>query len=165
VDHCPSVPNEPPAIHGVQTGGCLSALCKTGMSATATDTCGGNLSYSWTPLDGGTIVGAGPSVQFDPPDTGPGKCPYRVELHVTSDATGMTSSLVVDIKVKLSGDVDGNGKVTSRDLSLVRRYLGKTPFSAHWDPRADVNCSGKVNNSDALKVLRQIGMKGGCVCQ
>jgi Ca2+-binding EF-hand superfamily protein len=73
--------------------------------------------------------------------------------------------MVVGIGIKLPGDVNGDGKVTLRDVRLVRRHLGETPSSATWDGRADVNCDGKVSARDLRKVRRQIGKRGGCGCQ
>jgi subtilisin family serine protease len=155
--------SDPPVINSVTHDGCISELCQAAISATAHDPCGGSLSYSWTPLNGGVISGSGASVSFDPPDSGPHPCPYTVRLTVTSDATGLSASQDIDIAVKLAGDADGNGTVNVFDLRLIRNHFGETPASPGWDPRSDVNCDGVVNVFDLRYVRNQFG-SSGCPC-
>ncbi|MBI5739467.1 MAG: hypothetical protein HZA16_02000 [Nitrospirae bacterium] len=160
-DQCDSLP----VINGLTVDGCLSELCKSDLSASASDECGGNLTYTWTPLNGGAIIGSGAVVQFDPPDAGPHPCPYQVQLTVTSDLSGLSSNQTVDIRIKPAGDVNGDGVVNLMDKLLVRQHFGQSAGDPNWDARADATCDGVVNLMDKLKVRQQFGQTGGCGCQ
>lgn len=54
-----------------------------------------------------------------------------------------------------AADVNGDGRVTSRDLALVLSHFGRN----RYDPRYDVNHDGRINSVDALIVRRQIGRR------
>jgi len=62
------------------------------------------------------------------------------------------------------GDVNGDGKVDGRDLSLSARLFGTSPghpvggFS--YDNRADINDDGKIDGKDISLIARQFGK--GC---
>ena len=128
---------------------------------TAHDPAGGSLSYGWTALNGGTVLGAGASVNFDPPDNGPHPCPYNVRVQVTSSVSGLTTTQTVPIRVKLKGDVDANGVVNIIDKVAVRNAFGSSGAPG-WIP-ADVDCSGVVNILDKVAVRNQFG-QSGCAC-
>ncbi|HEX9059260.1 MAG TPA: glycoside hydrolase family 9 protein [Clostridia bacterium] len=57
------------------------------------------------------------------------------------------------------GDVDGNGKVNSADLSYVKKYILETIDSfpsANGELAADVNRDGKINSSDYSYIKKYI---------
>ena len=133
------------------------------IEVTATDPAGGTLSYAWTALDGGSIVGAGDTVDFDPPNASlpPACLPFRVRVAVTSDASGLTSEQTVEITVKLAGDADGDGVVNILDKVMVRNSFGQSGDPGWID--ADVDCNGVVNILDKVIIRNQFG-QSGCVC-
>ena len=140
--------------------GCISELCESTIEVTATDPAGGTLSYAWTALDGGSIVGAGDTVDFDPPNASlpPACLPFRVTVAVTSDVSGLTSEQTVDITVKLAGDANGDGVVNILDKVAVRNAFGSTGANP-----ADVNCDNVVNIIDKVIIRNQFG-QSGCAC-
>jgi hypothetical protein len=148
-------------IDDIAFDGCISELCTSGISVTATDPAGGNLTYTYNTPDGGNIIGEGADVEFDPPNTGPHPCPYHVEITVTSDVSGLSVSQSISIYVKLAGDVTGDGKVNTFDLIPVRNQFGQSGEPGWID--ADVNCDGKVNTFDLIPVRNQFG-QSGCAC-
>ena len=75
----------------------------------------------WEALDGGNISGEGASITFEPPNTGPHACPYRVKVTVTSDLSGLLISDTIDIHVSLEGDNDHDGDVDGTDLCTIGR--------------------------------------------
>jgi hypothetical protein len=158
VDPCP----DPPVIEDISFDGCISELCTSDISVVATDPCGGNLTYTWTALNGGSIVGSGRAVTFDPPNSGPHPCPYQIEVEVTSDVSGLSTTANIGIQVKLAGDVNGDGNVNVVDKVLVRNDFGESGPPGWID--ADVNCDGFVNVVDKVLVRNQFGQAGGCVC-
>jgi parallel beta-helix repeat protein len=52
------------------------------------------------------------------------------------------------------GDVNGDGRVDSRDVRLVARALGSSPGQRRWNPVADLNHNGRVDLQDLLIVVR-----------
>ena len=57
------------------------------------------------------------------------------------------------------GDADQDGTITSKDLSLMRRYMASFDYNTGTSPvvlgeGADVNCDGEVNSKD-LSVMRK----------
>ncbi len=152
---------DPPVIDDIDYDACISE-CPTCPDAdivvTAHDPAGGSLSYAWTALDGGSVIGGGSSVDFDPPNSGPHPCPYNVRVQVTSSVSGLTTTQTVPIRVKLKGDVDANGVVNILDKVAVRNAFGTTGSQP-----ADVDCSGVVNILDKVAVRNQFG-QSGCAC-
>jgi nitrous oxidase accessory protein NosD len=152
----------PPVIDDVSYDGCISERCTSTVSLTAHDPEGGDLTYTWEPLNGGTIIGSGQQVVFDPPDTGPHSCPYNIRATVTSSVTDLSTDEIIDIYVKLAGDTDGNGVVNVVDKVLVRNAFGQSGPPGWID--ADVNCDGNVNVVDKVLVRNQFGQTA-CNCQ
>jgi uncharacterized repeat protein (TIGR01451 family) len=72
----------------------------------------------------------------------------------TDSSDDASSNNGADMKVSCPGDVNGDGKVTGRDLDLVARALFTQPGHRRWNPAADVNHDGHVGLIDFLIVLR-----------
>ncbi|WP_168928941.1 family 20 glycosylhydrolase [Paenibacillus dokdonensis] len=68
------------------------------------------------------------------------------EIEITKETAGIT------------GDINGDGKVSIGDLAIVAASYGKTSSDADWDQvkRADVNHDGKIDLSDLVLVARNI---------
>jgi TolB protein len=154
-------PADPPGIDDIDFDAFISE-CPTCPDAhidvTAHDPAGGSLSYAWTALNGGAVLGSGATVDFDPPNTGPHPCPYEVQVQVTSSVSGLTTTQIVPVTVKLTGDVDGSGVVNILDKVAVRNAFGSSGAPG-WVP-ADVDCSGVVNILDKVIVRNQFGQSG-----
>lgn len=157
---------DPPVIDDIAFDACISE-CPTcpdsHIVVTAHDPAGWALSYAWTPLNGGTILGAGATVDFDPPDSGPHPCPYQVSVTVTSYDSGLSTEATLDIAVKLTGDANGDGVVNILDKVAVRNAFGTGCGDLSFDPLADVNCDCVVNILDKVMVRNQFG-QSGCEC-
>lgn len=150
-----------PQINDIAFDCCISEPYASAITVSTMDPCGGNLTYTWEALDGGTIDGSGHDVTFHPAGTGP--CPHRVKVTVASDAGSLSTEETIGIYVKLTGDADGSGRVDIRDKRLIRDHFGETPNDPNWDPRADVDCSGRVDIRDKRTVRDQFG-DIGCQC-
>ncbi|MWV44778.1 family 20 glycosylhydrolase [Paenibacillus sp. HJL G12] len=68
------------------------------------------------------------------------------EIEITRESTG------------ISGDINGDGKVSIGDLAIVAASYGKTSADADWNQakRADVNHDGKIDLTDLVLVARNI---------
>lgn len=160
---CCGESQDPPVIDSIDFKSCISEACSEPIQASAHDPEGGLLTYQWQALDGGTIIGTGQSVAFDPPGESiyPACDPYRIKLTVTSSVSGLSAEEVISIYVKLAGDVDGDGYVTVKDKGMVRN-----DFGASGDPgwiSSDVDCDGVVSVKDKVIIRNEFGMTG-CPC-
>ncbi len=73
--------------------------------------------------------------------------------------TNTTNNNLTDgkVKIKMIGDVDGNGKVDIRDIAMAARAFGSYPGHPRWDPDLDFNNDGKINIRDLVLVARNFG--------
>jgi thermitase len=73
--------------------------------------------------------------------------------------TNTDNNIFVDgtVKIKILGDVNGDGKVSITDVILCINAFGSTPSLPGWDPNADVNGDGKVNIVDIVLTLKNFG--------
>ncbi|MBQ6165374.1 MAG: C40 family peptidase [Clostridia bacterium] len=69
-------------------------------------------------------------------------------------ATGFDSELA-DLAKQLSGDVNGDGKITAKDARIVLRASARLlVLSTEEKSAADVNLDNKINTRDARTILR-----------
>jgi len=115
-----------PEVNSMDFDACISELCTSSITIDAVDPLGGVLTYAWEAINGGEVVGIGSSVVFDPPNAGPHACPYKVKVTVLSNKSGLYISRIINIYVKLAGDVDGNGVVNVLDKVQVRNQFGQS---------------------------------------
>jgi peptide/nickel transport system substrate-binding protein len=54
-------------------------------------------------------------------------------------------------------DVNGDGKVDMKDVSLAIKAFGSYPGNERWDPRADVNGDCKVDIKDIALIIKDFG--------
>jgi hypothetical protein len=154
-------PFQAPIIEADPYNPCISELSTASLSLNVTDPNNGNLAYAWELPDGGSIIGAGRSVEFVPEAIGPHASPYRVHVIVSSDASGQSGTYTFYFYVKLAGDINGDGYVDFSDLAVLRSNFGEI-----CDPgmnAADMNRDGYVNFAD-LAILRSQFGKKGCAC-
>jgi hypothetical protein len=153
-----------PVIEDIAFDACVSERCNASIVVTAFDPLEGLLTYTYTPLNGGSIIGSGPAVLFDPPAASlfPRCEPYRIKVTVTSSETGLSAEDIIEIIVKLAGDVNGDGAVNVLDKVQVRNFFGQSGAPGFVD--ADVNCDGAVNILDKVAVRNQFGQRG-CPCE
>lgn len=93
-NHAPQIVAGPTAAPGTIDDDQLATL-----SAAASDPDAGQaLIYTWTPLAGGSIVGSGASVSFDPPAVASTTL-FPVQLVVTDELDAATPAVVVSVRV------------------------------------------------------------------
>jgi hypothetical protein len=117
------------------------------------------------------------SASLTPPETpknGTGSL-AKIKLHV--EGNGSSTLRLYDVQIKddkgrmlpfttqdgyfnnsaILGDINGDGKVDVKDVSVVALHLGSYLGHERWDERADVNGDGKVNIFDIAIVCRNFG--------
>ncbi|MGQ0553457.1 MAG: hypothetical protein ACT4PU_09595 [Planctomycetota bacterium] len=102
-NHLPSIVSGPSAAPST-----INDSQTTLLSVTASDVdAGQTLSYTWTPLDGGSIIGTGASVTFDPPVVAVSSV-LSISLVVTDSLGAATAAVEVDVTVNPAGGVCGS---------------------------------------------------------
>jgi hypothetical protein len=61
------------------------------------------------------------------------------------------------ITVRILGDINGDGKVNGKDISIAAKAFGTKPGDPRWNPDADVNGDGKVDGKDITMIARNFG--------
>jgi len=76
--------------------------------------------------------------------------PYEIDLK---------DNYLIDgyVKIKIYGDINGDGKVDIRDVAVVASAFGSFPDHPRWNPDADLNKDGVVNIRDVAIVCGNFG--------
>ncbi|KAF5410276.1 MAG: hypothetical protein C5S47_07125 [Candidatus Methanogasteraceae archaeon] len=112
-------------------------------SATASD---GAPPYSHGWYENNDVIGTGSSF-----DTSFGTGSHTITLIITDAAGASVSERVrVEVGIRLRGDVNGDGIITSADAVIVSGMAVR----GEWDPAADVNSDGRVTSLDMLMILQ-----------
>jgi PKD repeat protein len=85
---------------------------------------------------------------------------YTITLNVT-DSLGFWDIEQKQIQIEalhtLIGDLNGDGQIDIRDISIVARAFGETPERPRWNPQADINKDGKIDIRDIAIVAKNFG--------
>lgn len=83
---------------------------------------------------------------------------YTVGLTVT-DSVGRTNSVstLIEVANRSQYDLNGDGKIDIKDISIVARAFGTRPGDPYWNPIADINGDGKVDIKDVSAVAKHYG--------
>jgi hypothetical protein len=55
------------------------------------------------------------------------------------------------------GDVNGDGKVDMKDLSVVVKAFRSFPSDLRWNPSCDLNSDGQIDMRDVMIVVTNFG--------
>jgi parallel beta-helix repeat protein len=90
--------------------------------------------------------------------------PYNRNDTITAVATVPVDNYPADntltggpITVRILGDINGDGKVDGRDISIAAKAFGTRPGDSRWNPDADINGDGKVDGRDITLIARNFG--------
>jgi len=83
---------------------------------------------------------------------------YTVTLAVT-DSVGRVSSVskVIQVANRTQYDLNGDGKIDIKDISIVAKAYGTHPGDPLWNPIADINGDSKVDIKDVSTVAKHYG--------
>jgi len=86
----------------------------------------------------------------------------KAEASIVPGETDTADNIYIDgtVKIKIIGDVNGDGTVDIYDALLIREAFGSTPGDPNWIPEADINQDGIINIFDALIIRSCFGETG-----
>jgi hypothetical protein len=61
------------------------------------------------------------------------------------------------IRVRMPGDLNMDGKVDMKDISIAARAFGSHPSHSRWNPIADENEDNKIDIADIALICRNFG--------
>jgi len=62
-----------------------------------------------------------------------------------------------NIRVRIMGDITGDGKVDGRDITLAALAFGTTPGKPRWNPDLDINQDGRIDGRDLVLIALNFG--------
>jgi len=77
---------------------------------------------------------------------------YNSTSKILTTTANHSSSIIITVKWKFPGDVNGDGIVNILDLSRLGKAFGAKPTDPNWDKEADINSDNIVDVSD-LSIL------------
>lgn len=124
---------------------------------------GGKISYQWqSRAENGafTNISGATSNRFTPSTKDAGTTYYRCIITNTlsgekTTANSKVAKITVLEKKIASGDINGDGAVDAKDVTVLRRYLAGWNVDIHLDA-ADLNGDGEVNAKDVTVLRRQL---------
>jgi len=91
-------------------------------------------------------------------------CGYNYSLtavaNVVLGETDTANNVLVweKIKMKMVGDVNGDGYINSKDAAILGLSFGAFPGEPRWNPQADFNRDDYVNAKDVVLLGRNFGI-------
>jgi hypothetical protein len=72
----------------------------------------------------------------------------------------VTNNILIDgaVKIRIVGDLNGDGKVDVKDISVVAYAFGSYPGHPRWNQAADINRDGKIDVRDVAAASRNFGI-------
>jgi hypothetical protein len=90
--------------------------------------------------------------------------PYNQNYTLTANATipedispADNTLSVGPVTVRILGDINGDGKVDGKDISIAAQAFGTKPGDPRWNLDADINGDGKVDGKDLTLIARNFG--------
>jgi len=62
-----------------------------------------------------------------------------------------------NVKIRILGDINGDGKVRVDDVYLAVEAFGSDPSHPRWNPAADLNDDGRIRVDDVFLVATNFG--------
>jgi hypothetical protein len=80
-----------------------------------------------------------------------------IAAQVLGETDTLDNVLSTTVKVKMLGDINGDGKVDLKDYYTVSKAYGEVPGRPRWDSECDINDDGKIDLKDVYIAARNFG--------
>jgi len=80
-----------------------------------------------------------------------------IAAQVLGETDTLDNVLSTTVKVKMLGDINGDGKVDLKDYFMVSKAYGEVLGRPRWDSECDINDDGKIDLKDVYIVARNFG--------
>jgi len=81
----------------------------------------------------------------------------NISPEIDSNVTNNVLQSALNIEVRILGDINGDGKVDGRDVTMAAKAFGTRPGDPRWNPDADINQDGRVDGRDITLIARNFG--------
>lgn len=78
-------------------------------------------------------------------------------IQFDSNTTNNVKEGTIRIKVRIMGDINGDGKVDMKDIALAASAFGAYPSHSRWNPDADIDENDKINLKDIALISKHFG--------
>lgn len=78
-------------------------------------------------------------------------------IQFDSNTTNNVNEGTIRIKVRIMGDINGDGKVDMKDIALAASAFGSYPSHPRWNPDADIDENYKINLKDIALISKHFG--------
>jgi len=82
---------------------------------------------------------------------------YATPVFAETNTADNTLSSPTSAKVKLLGDINGDGKIDAKDVAAACVAYGSYPGHPRWNLGADINSDGKIDVRDIAVICRSFG--------
>jgi len=81
----------------------------------------------------------------------------KAEIQFDSNSTNNILDSFVKVKVRILGDINGDGRVDMQDIGLAAAAFGAYPGHIRWNQDTDVNEDNRINMKDIALISKNFG--------
>jgi len=78
-------------------------------------------------------------------------------IQFDSNTTNNVKEGTIRIKVRIMGDINGDGKVDMKDIAIAASAFGSYPSHSKWNPDADIDENDKIDLKDIALIAKHFG--------
>jgi len=82
---------------------------------------------------------------------------YAVPVLGEPNIADNTLSSPTRVKIKMMGDINGDGKIDMQDIYILIQAFGSNPTHPRWNPITDINEDNRVDMKDIYLVITNFG--------
>jgi hypothetical protein len=88
-----------------------------------------------------------------------GNYTIRAEASMVVGEQNMENNIFIDdiVRIKMSGDVNGDNKIDIEDIAIAALAFGSFPDHPRWNNQIDINQDGKVDIADLVLIAINFG--------
>lgn len=108
-------------------------------------------------FSGLSLAGLNPSTTYTVYLKGPSQIDTASTFVMTSSENSLSSGAALPL---ISGDLNEDNTIDANDYNLAKKAYGSTSANSTWNPKADINSDGTINNIDLVTINSNLGKTG-----